>query len=388
MTEVVIVDAVRTPTGRFQGALAEYRATELGAKVIAALKERNGLKGDDLDEVILGQVVQAGAGQAPARQAAVRGGLSPEVPAFAVNKVCGSATKAVILAAQAIKAGDAKAIIAGGMESMTNAPYALPGARAGFRLWDQQVKDLLVYDGLWCNFEDKHMGVAAEYTAKKSGISREEQDRFAYESHMKAARATEAGKFKEEIVPIPFKDAVLERDETIRPDTALEKLAKLKPVFQEGGTVTAGNSPGLCDGASAVLVMAKEEAKRRGLRPLAEIVGYAVAGVEPIELFYGPVFATRMLLDKLAVKIDFFDLIEVNEAFAAQTLADGKELGWDWQRVNVNGGALALGHAIGSSGTRILTTLIYELRRRGLEHGLTTICMGGGTAASLAIKTL
>ena len=388
MTEVVIVDAVRTPTGRFQGALAEYRATELGAKVIAALKERNGLKGDDLDEVILGQVVQAGAGQAPARQAAVRGGLSPEVPAFAVNKVCGSATKAVILAAQAIKAGDAKAIIAGGMESMTNAPYALPGARAGFRLWDQQVKDLLVYDGLWCNFEDKHMGVAAEYTAKKSGISREEQDRFAYESHMKAARATEAGKFKEEIVPIPFKDAVLERDETIRPDTALEKLAKLKPVFQEGGTVTAGNSPGLCDGASAVLVMAKEEAKRRGLRPLAEIVGYAVAGVEPIELFYGPVFATRMLLDKLAVKIDFFDLIEVNEAFAAQTLADGKELGWDWQRVNVNGGALALGHAIGSSGTMNLTTLIYELRRRGLEHGLTTICMGGGTAASLAIKTL
>lgn len=388
MTEVVIVDAVRTPTGRFQGSLAQYQATDLGAKVIAALKERNGLKGDDLDEVILGQVVQAGAGQAPARQAAIRGGISPKVPAFAVNKVCGSATKAVILAAQAIKAGDAKAIIAGGMESMTNAPYALPGARAGYRLWDQQVKDLLVYDGLWCNFEEKHMGVAAEYTAKKSGITREEQDRFAYESHMKAARATEAGKFKEEIVSIPFKDGVLERDETIRPDTALEKLAKLKPVFQEGGTVTAGNSPGLCDGASAVLVMSKEEAERRGLRPLAEIVGYAVAAVEPIELFYGPVFATRMLLDKLDVKIDFFDLIEVNEAFAAQTLADGKELGWDWSKVNVNGGALALGHAIGSSGTRILTTLIYELRRRGKEHGLTTICMGGGTAASLAIKTL
>ncbi|MGQ9477403.1 MAG: thiolase family protein [Candidatus Bipolaricaulia bacterium] len=388
MTEVVIVDAVRTPTGRFQGALAEYRATDLGAKVIAALKERNGLKGDDLDEVILGQVVQAGAGQAPARQAAIRGGLSPEVPAFAVNKVCGSATKAVILAAQAIKAGDAKAIIAGGMESMTNAPYALPGARAGFRLWDQQVKDLLVYDGLWCNFEDRHMGLAAEYTAKKSGISREEQDRFAYESHMKAARATEAGKFKEELIPIPFKDGLLERDETIRPDTALEKLAKLKPVFQEGGTVTAGNSPGLCDGASAVLVMAKEEAKRRGLRPLAELIGYAVVGVEPRELFYGPVFATRMLMKKLGVEIDFFDLIEINEAFAAQTLADGKELGWDWQRVNVNGGALALGHAIGSSGTRILTTLIYELRRRGLEHGLTTICMGGGTAASLAIRAV
>jgi acetyl-CoA C-acetyltransferase len=388
MTDVVIVDAVRTPTGRFQGSLAQYKATDLGAKVIAALKERNGLKGDDLDEVILGQVVQAGAGQAPARQASIRGGLSPKVPAFAVNKVCGSATKAVILAAQAIKAGDAKAIIAGGMESMTNAPYALPGARQGYRLWDQQVKDLLVYDGLWCNFEDKHMGLAAEYTAKKSGISREEQDRYAYESHMKAAQATEEGKFKEEIIPIPFKDGLLERDETIRPDTTLEKLAKLKPVFQEGGTVTAGNSPGLCDGASAVLVMARDEAKRRGLRPLAQIIGYAVAGVEPIELFYGPVFATRMLMEKLGVKIDFFDLIEVNEAFAAQTLADGKELGWDWERVNVNGGALALGHAIGSSGTRILTTLIYELRRRGLEHGLTTICMGGGTAASMAVRII
>jgi acetyl-CoA C-acetyltransferase len=388
MTDVVIVDAVRTPTGRFQGSLAQYKATDLGAKVIAALKERNGLKGDDLDEVILGQVVQAGAGQAPARQASIRGGLSPKVPAFAVNKVCGSATKAVILAAQAIKAGDAKAIIAGGMESMTNAPYALPGARQGYRLWDQQVKDLLVYDGLWCNFEDKHMGLAAEYTAKKSGISREEQDRYAYESHMKAARATEEGKFKEEIIPIPFKDGLLERDETIRPDTTLEKLAKLKPVFQEGGTVTAGNSPGLCDGASAVLVMARDEAKRRGLRPLAQIIGYAVVGVEPIELFYGPVFATRMLMEKLGVKIDFFDLIEVNEAFAAQTLADGKELGWDWERVNVNGGALALGHAIGSSGTRILTTLIYELRRRGLEHGLTTICMGGGTAASMAVRII
>lgn len=388
MTDVVIVDAVRTPTGRFQGALAQYKATDLGAKVIAALKERNGLKGDDLDEVILGQVVQAGAGQAPARQASIRGGLSPKVPAFTVNKVCGSATKAVILAAQAIKVGDAKAIIAGGMESMTNAPYALPGARAGYRLWDQQVKDLLVYDGLWCNFEDQHMGLAAEYTARKSGISREEQDRYAYESHMKATRATEAGKFKEEIVPIPFKDGILERDETIRPDTTLEKLAKLKPVFQEGGTVTAGNSPGLCDGASAVLIMSKEEANRRGLKPLAEIIGYAVAGVEPRELFYGPVYATRMLMEKLGVDINFFDLIEVNEAFAAQTLADGKELGWDWNRVNVNGGALALGHAIGSSGTRILATLIYELRRRGLEHGLTTICMGGGTAASLAIRMI
>ncbi len=388
MTRVVIVDAVRTPTGRFQGSLAQYKATDLGAKVIAALRERNDLAPNGVDEVIMGQVVQAGVGQAPARQASIRGGISPEVPAVAVNKVCGSAMKAVIMAAQAIKTGDARAVIAGGMESMSNAPYALPGARQGYRLWDQQVKDLLVYDGLWCNFEDKHMGVAAEYTAKKSGISREEQDKYAYQSHMKAAKATEEGKFKEEIVPIETKDGVLDRDETIRPDTSLEKLAQLKPVFQEGGTVTAGNAPGLCDGASAVLVMSKEEAERRGYKPLAEIIGYAVAGVEPIELFYGPVVATRMLMDKLGVDIDFFDLIEVNEAFAAQTLADGKELGWDWERVNVNGGALALGHAIGSSGTRILATLLYELRRRKKEHGLATICMGGGTAASLAVRAL
>jgi len=327
MTDVVIVDAVRTPTGRFQGSLARYRATDLGAIMIAALRERNDLDPDGVDEVIMGQVVQAGVGQAPARQASIRGGLSPEVPAVAVNKVCGSAMRAVIFAAQAIKAGDAKAVIAGGMESMSNAPYALPGARQGYRLWDRQVKDLLVYDGLWCNFEDKHMGVAAEYTAKKSGITREEQDRYAYESHMKAARATEEGKFKEEIVPAETKDGLLDRDETIRPDTSLERLAQLPPVFQEDGTVTAGNAPGLCDGASAVLVMSKEEAERRGLKPLAEVIGYAVAGVEPIELFYGPVAATRMLMDKLGVDIDFFDLIEVNEAFAAQTLADGKELG-------------------------------------------------------------
>lgn len=388
MTDVVIVDAVRTPTGRFQGSLAPYKATDLGAKAIAALRERNGLNGKGVDEVILGQVVQAGAGQAPARQASIRGGLSPEVPALAVNMVCGSALMAVIQAAQAIKAGDASSIIAGGMESMTNAPYALPGARAGFRLWDQQAKDLLVYDGLWCNFEDKHMGVAAEYTAKKSGITREDQDKFAYESHMKATRATEEGRFKEEIVPIETRDGVLDKDETIRPDTSLERLAKLKPVFQEGGTVTAGNSPGLCDGASAALVMAKDEAERRGLEPLAQITGHAVAGVEPLDLFYGPVHATRTLIQKLGVGINHFDLIEVNEAFAAQTLADGKELGWDWDRVNVNGGALALGHAIGSSGTRILTTLIYELRRRQEEHGLATICMGGGTAASMAVRII
>lgn len=386
MVEVVIIDAVRTPTGRFQGSLAQYKATDLGAKVIKALKERNNLDANLLDEVIMGQVVQAGVGQAPARQASIRGGLSAEIPAVTVNKVCGSALKAVIMAAQAIKAGDASAIIAGGMESMSNAPYALPGARAGYRLWDQQVKDLLVYDGLWCNFEDKHMGLAAEYTAEKSGISRREQDEYAYKSHMKAAKATAKGKFKDEIIPIETREGSLDKDETIRAETSLEKLAKLSPVFKQDGTVTAGNAPGLCDGASAVLIMSKEEAERRGLKPLGTIVGYAVAAVEPIELFYGPVKATRMLMGKLGVDIDYFDLIEVNEAFAAQTLADGKELGWDWEQVNVNGGALALGHAIGSSGTRILTTLLHELKRRGGGTGLATICMGGGTAASLCVK--
>lgn len=386
MDEVVIVDAVRTPMGRFQGRVSQFTATELGAAVIRALVERNALKGDEVDEVIMGNVVQAGVGQAPARQASIRGGLSPIVPAVAVNKVCGSGLKAVILAAQAIKCGDAKIVIAGGMESMSNAPYLIFGARQGLRYGDQKLIDSMIHDGLWCAFEQQHMGMAAEYTAQKSKISREAQDRFALESHMKAVKAMETGKFAKELIALAAKDGVIDKDETPRPDTSLEKLSKLRPAFKENGTVTAGNAPGLNDGASALLLMSKEEAKKRGYKPLATIADYAAAGTEPLELFYAPVFSTRKLLGKMKVNIDDFDLIEVNEAFAAQTLADGKELEWDWERVNVNGGAIALGHPIGASGARILTTLVWAMQDRGAETGLATLCMGGGNGISLAVR--
>jgi len=387
-TEVVIVDGVRTPMGRFQGKLSRFSATDLGAHVIRALVERNSLKGDEVDEVILGCVLQAGLGQAPARQAAIRGGLSPKVPAVSVNKVCGSGLKAVVLAAQAIKCGDARVVIAGGMESMSNAPYLIKGVRKGFRYGDQKLIDSMIYDGLWCAFEGHHMGNSAEYTAEKSGISREDQDRYALESHRKAVRATEEGRFKDELIPLEGEEGLIEADETPRPDTSLEKLAQLRPVFKKDGTVTAGNAPGLNDGASALLITAREEAERRGWKILAQVVDYAVAAVEPLELFYAPVFSTRRLLEKLGMDIADFDLIEVNEAFAAQTLADGKELEWDWQRVNVNGGAIALGHPIGASGARILTTLVWEMSRRGARWGLATICMGGGQGLSLAVRRI
>lgn len=386
MNEVVVVDAVRTPMGRFQGRVSQFTAPELGAAVIKALKERNDLAGDEVDEVILGNVVQAGVGQAPARQASIRGGISPTVPAVTVNKVCGSGLKAVILAAQAIRCGDAKIVIAGGMESMSNAPYLLYGARQGFRYGDQKLVDAMIHDGLWCAFEQKHMGMAAEYTAEKSKISREEQDRFAYQSHMKAVKAMETNRFAKELVSLQAKDGAIDKDETPRPDTSLEKLSKLRPAFKENGTVTAGNAPGLNDGASALLLMSKGEAKKRGHKPLATIVDYAVAGTEPLELFYAPVFSTRKLLEKMRVKIDEFDLIEINEAFAAQVLADGRELEWDWERVNVNGGAIALGHPIGASGARILTTLVWAMQDRGAETGLATLCMGGGNGISLAVR--
>ncbi len=388
MTDVVIVDAVRTPMGRFQGRLAQFSATDLGAAVIKALKERNRLKGDEVDEVIMGQVVQAGAGQAPARQASIRGGISPAVPAVTINKVCGSGLKAVILAAQAIKAGDAKIVIAGGMESMSNTPYVLKGARAGFKFGDQKLVDAMVYDGLWCAFENHHMGLSAEYTANKSKITREEQDRLAYESHMKAVKAMETGKFANELISLQAKDGAITQDETPRADTSLEKLAKLKPAFTEGGTVTAGNAPGLNDGASALLIVSSDEVKKRGYKPLAKILNYAIAATEPINLFYAPVESTKKLLTKMERTVNDFDLIEVNEAFAAQTLADGKELEWDWARVNVNGGAIALGHPIGASGARILTTLVWAMQDRHADLGLTTICMGGGIGISLAVQRL
>jgi acetyl-CoA C-acetyltransferase len=384
--EIVIIDAVRTPMGRFQGRVSQLGATELGTHVVRALAERNDLQGEDVDEVILGCVVQAGLGQAPARQAAVRGGISPRVPAVTINKVCGSGLKAVILGAQALKLGEARAIIAGGMESMSNAPFLLPGARRGFRYGDQKLVDAMIHDGLWCTFEDQHMGLAAEYTAEKSGITRADQDRFAFESHRKALRATEEGKFKHELIPLETKEGVLDRDETPRADTSPERLAQLRPAFKRDGTVTAGNAPGLNDGASALLLTTWEEAEARGWEPLARIVDYAVAAVEPIDLFYAPVHSTRKLLAALGMSVNDFDLIEVNEAFAAQVLADGAELKWDWERVNVHGGAIALGHPLGASGARILTTLVWALRDRDAEWGLATICMGGGMGLSMAVK--
>ncbi|MBI3461284.1 acetyl-CoA C-acetyltransferase [Candidatus Acetothermia bacterium] len=386
MAEVVIVDAVRTPMGRFQGKLAQFSATDLGAAAIKAIKDRNSLKGDEVDEVIIGNVVQAGVGQAPARQASIKGGISPSVPAITVNKVCGSGMKAILLAAQAIKAGDAKIVIAAGMESMSNAPYLLKGARSGLKYGDQKLVDSIVIDGLWSSFDGKIMGDAAEYTATKSKISREEQDRFAYQSHMKAVKAIQNGKFKNELIPLQAQDGPIEQDETPRLDTTIEKLAKLKPAFKDGSTVTAGNAPGLNDGAAALLICSKEDAKKRGYKPLATIVDYAVAGTAPIDLFYAPVESTRKLMAKMKVNVNAFDLIEVNEAFASQTLADGKELEWDWDRVNVNGGAIALGHPIGCSGARIVGTLVWAMKDRGAELGLATICMGGGNGISLAVR--
>ncbi|HEU5226783.1 MAG TPA: acetyl-CoA C-acyltransferase, partial [Ktedonobacteraceae bacterium] len=335
-------------------------------------------------------VVSAGIGQAPARQAAVRSGLSVDIPAFTINKVCGSGLKAVMLAAQAIRAGDAQAFVAGGMESMSNAPYLLPKARTGYRMGDGKIVDSVVHDGLWCAFEDIHMGNEAEIIAEKFCVTRDEQDQFSLQSHQRAAAATATGRFKEEIVPIeiPQKKGVLvvDTDEPIRADSSIEALAKLKPAFQQGGTVTAGNAPGLSDGGSATVVVDQSFASAHGLKVLARIVGYASAAIEPRYIFAAPTRAVNRLLERTGMKIGDFDLIEVNEAFAAQTLSNGKELDWDWSRVNVNGGAIALGHPIGSSGSRVLITLIHELRRRGGGRGLATLCLGGGGAVAMAVE--
>lgn len=388
MRNVYIVDAVRTPMGRFQGSLSEFRAPELGAKVISYLLERNKLKGDEIDEVVMGNVLQAGVGQGPARQAAILGGVSVNVPAVTVNMVCGSGLKAVISASEKILSGKANVIIAGGMESMSNSPFVLPAdARRGTKFGDIVLKDHMVFDGLWCAFENVHMGILAEYTAEKAGITREEQDRFAYESHQKAVRATVEGLFKNEIVPIKLKNGeILDKDETPRADTSLEKLSKLKPAFKKDGTVTAGNASSLNDGAAAILLMSEEALEKYGKKPLARIVDWEAAAVHPKDLFFAPIFSTRKLLEKIKMKISDFDLIEINEAFASQTLADGKELGFDWSVVNITGGAIALGHPIGASGARILTTLVWNLKRKNLKRGLATICIGGGMGLSMAIE--
>jgi acetyl-CoA C-acetyltransferase len=386
----VIAGAVRTPTGKFLGGLAGFTAPQLGAIVIKEVVRRSGIVPNSIDEVIMGNVVSAGIGQAPARQAAIHAGLPDDLPAFTVNKVCGSGLKAVMLAAQAIRAGDAQAFVAGGMESMSNTPYLLTKARTGYRMGDGELIDAVVRDGLWCAFENIHMGGEAEIIAEKFGVTREEQDQFSLQSHQRAAAATAAGRFKDEIVPIEIKQksgvVVVDTDEPIRADSSLAALAKLKPAFKEGGTVTAGNAPGLSDGASATVVVDQDFAKANGLTVLARVTGYASAAITPRYIFAAPTRAVNRLLERTGLRLADFDLIEVNEAFAAQTLANGKELDWDWSRVNVNGGAIALGHPIGSSGSRVLTTLIYELRRRGGGRGLATLCLGGGGAVAMSVE--
>ncbi len=391
--QAVILSACRTAIGKFQGGLAGFSAPQLGAFAVKEAVRRAGVDPTDVQECIMGQVVQAGSGQAPARQAAIHGGLPPEVAAITINKVCGSGLKAVMMAAQAIKAGDSDLIVAGGMESMSNTPYSLPSARTGMRLGNQQVEDLMIKDGLWDSFNNFHMGSAAEYTQQKSGVTREEQDEFAYNSHRKAIAAIDGGKFKSEIfdvlVPQRKGDPIaVNVDESPRRDISVDMLSKLKPAFQKDGTVTPGNAPGLNDGASALVVSSQGYAETNGLKPLAKVIAYSVAGTPPKDLFFSPIYAVQKLMKKMNVEIGFFDLIEANEAFSVQALADGKGLGWDWNRVNVNGGAVALGHPIGASGARILTTLIYALKDRGKKTGLATLCLGGGNAVALAIEVI
>ncbi len=389
----VIVSGVRTPIGKFLGSLSPLKAPELGAIAVAEAMKRAQLGASDPEEVILGHVVQGGVGQAPARQAQIKAGIDPAVGALTINKVCGSGLKAVMLAAQAIRAGDARIVVAGGMESMSNVPHYLYTGRTGVKLGDTTLVDGVVKDGLWCSFNECHMGGLAEFTAENSKITREQQDQFSVESHQKAAAATRAGKFKQEIVcvHIPQRKGdpiCIADDEPIRPDTTMETLGKLSPAFQKGGTVTAGNAPGLNDGAAALVVMEEEEAKRRGLKPMARITGYATGGGEPKRLFYAPVVAVKKLLALTGKALDSYDLIEANEAFAVQALADGQELGWDWSRVNVNGGAVALGHPIGASGARVLVTLLHALEDRGGKSGIATLCLGGGNAVALAVERI
>jgi acetyl-CoA C-acetyltransferase len=358
--------------------------------VIREAVQRAGIAPDAVEEVIMGIVVQGGVGQAPARQAAIKAGIPATVPSFAVNKVCGSGLKAVMLAAQAIKAGDADCIVAGGMESMSNAPHYVFGARTGFKYGNQTLVDGLMFDGLWCSFGDNVMGAYAEYTAEKTGITREEQDEYALNSHKKAVKAMEEGKFAAEIVPVEIAGrkgtTVIDKDEGPRADTSLEVLSKLRPAFQKDGTVTAGNAPGLNDGASALTVTSQAFAEANGLDIVAHITGYAAGGTEPKDLFFAPIVAVQSLLQQSGTTIRAYELIEANEAFSVQALADGKELGWDWDRVNVHGGAVALGHPIGASGARVLTTLLGAMADRDAATGLATLCLGGGNAVALSVE--
>ncbi len=392
VTTPVIVSAVRTPIGKYLGGLAPLRAPQLGALVIREAVRRAAIDPAQVEEVIMGNVLQGGVGQAPGRQAAIHAGLPGAIPSVTINKVCGSGLKAVMLAAQAIRAGDEQCIIAGGMESMSNAPHYVFGMRAGIKAGHAQLVDGMIHDGLWDSFNDTHMGNLAEYTAKKAGVSRADQDRFALESHRKAVAAMAACRFKAETVAveIPGKKGptVVDKDECPRADTTLEALAALKPSFETGGSVTPGNAPGLNDGASALVVTSLAFAGVHGLKPLARITAYATGGGEPKDLFFAPIVAVRNLMAKAKTTIADYDLIEANEAFAAQALADGRALGWDGDRVNVNGGAIALGHPIGASGARVLTTLLYALKDRKKTTGLATLCLGGGNAVALSVEMI
>jgi len=387
----VIVSAARTPIGKFLGALSSLTAPELGAVAIKSAIERAGVPMDDIDEVIMGNVVQGGVGQAPARQAMLKAGVPATVSAVTVNKVCGSGLKAVMLAAQAIKAGDAQVIVAGGMESMSNAPYYVYGMRNGVKLGDQTMIDGMIKDGLWCSSCGVHMGSHAEYTAKKASITRQQQDDFAASSHKKAVAAQQGGKFKAEIAPVTIRgkkgDTVVDTDEGPRADSTADTLGKLRPAFAKGddASVTAGNASSLNDGAAAVVVTSQSYAEAKGLTILGRVDAYATGAVDPQELFFAPITAVRNLMKKEGTTIGDYDLIEANEAFASQALADGAALGWDWNRVNVNGGAIALGHPIGASGARVLTTLLYALQDRNLTRGLATLCLGGGDAVALSV---
>ena len=393
MFDAVIVSACRTPIAKFQGKFASMRAPQLGAVVIAEAVKRAGIASADVQEVIFGNVLQAGLGQNPARQAAIAAGIPVTVGSMTINKVCGSGLKAVALAAQAIKAGDADIIVAGGQESMTNSPYLMPGARDGLRLGHGKLLDSMVSDGLWDVYNDFHMGTTGDLVAERCAVTRDDQDRFAAESHRRAAAAMASGAFKKEIVAVELKGrkgevTLVDSDEGVRADTTVEGLAKMKPAFGPTGTVTAANASQISDGAAAVVVMSAAEAKKRGLKPLAKITGYAVGGTEPKWVMMAPIYAVQNLIKKNGIPVDAYDLIEVNEAFSSAACAVGKELKLDPARTNVNGGAVALGHPIGASGCRILVTLLHALEARGGKKGLATLCLGGGNAVALSIERI
>jgi len=391
--DVVIISGCRTAVGKFQGSLTDFSAPKLGAIVVREAVKRAGLNSDQIDECIMGNVLPAGLGQNPARQAAIFAGLSPATGAMTINKVCGSGLKAVALAAQAVQTGNSSIVVAGGMESMTNAPYLLPQARKGYRLGNGQVIDSMVHDGLWDIYNDYHMGITGENVAEKYGITREEQDEFAVHSHRKAVAAMKECRFKSQIVPVELParkkgeaPVLFERDESPREDTTIEVLRSLKPAFKKDGTVTAGNAPGVNDGAAAVIVTSAERAKHLGVQPMVRIVAQATSGVEPKWVMMAPVDAVRKIWEKTGWKADDVDLYELNEAFSVQALGVMRELGLDPHKVNVNGGAVAIGHPIGASGARVLVTLIYEMIRRDVKRGIAALCLGGGNAVAMAVE--